>query len=558
MADHQLGLVHHSLGKLVIPSQRIRPEVSAPKAEWIHYEWEEFCKRIKKVVAAEDGSYYVPPLLRWEFDPVTQIERYFVALPGAFDTMQPRIEIPDFLRASKGAHAATVVDVPSETATAMLVEHDPPLGPMPVVKIVLSHFELPSLLPFSWDDCPVSRGNVDQVDLGLLNEGSRLVLDFTRPETPHALIVGSSGSGKSEAAATILTQLHLTGQWHFIILSPDEGDPTYSMFGDLGHDVVLGSEPEHFERAAELVHELTTAEYAARGKERGAQRVPVWGQEPTGCRAGYEWRGGRFGGKRVMVVFEECKYWLHPTAADSKAVLEAKEKLNVGALAVAEKGRKYRTHGLWLAQSPYVKAFGPQGGEILGNIGIRLAVRSLEKKHLDTVFPDTASLAPAKVLFNSSTPPGRGICRGAVNPGGEFGASIDDTPVQIAHLNLDGREKILALGPDTTLDEATVDDPDGGVAVVRSTTPVVADGATLRLVGPEPVAEPALERVPLMEAPVPVTVLEEDRALVATVAPVPVGAVDPDLSRTIAAVLVVVVVVMLCYVVMMTVLGGWP
>ncbi len=465
-------LTEYQLGQLINPKQRVRPEAGASTEEWKRFEWPIFCHKMKKKIDDEQGRYYVPPLLAWAKDDEKAMESYTVGLPAAFDTPIIQMEISEYLRSTMGATEVATVPVKNGHAAALLEANG--FQPMTVVRIVLSFFDLPSPVkgdPSTWlrfDPANVPASD-DQVYFGTLSEGSDLIWD-TRGASPHALSCGGTGSGKSEAVALGLMQLHHKG-WHLIILSPDEGDTTYKEFADLGHDVVMGSELQHYEQARDLFAQLVEEEMPARGRERGEQSVNVWGDRPDD-NPDYQWRGARHG-KKIMVVAEECGDWFNPGPGDTPEEVEIKQYLAVCQIAFTKKGRKYRIHEWNVTQQPYVAMFGGKsGGEALRNIGFRLAVRTLDKTFLDIVFPNTQSPAVQRVMLDPTTPQGRAICRGAEAPDNEFGGQTNDTPVQCAFVTPEERAAYLArpvgdwgdgaeVAPAVEPDEAPAVEPDG-------------------------------------------------------------------------------------------------
>lgn len=72
--------------------------------------------------------------------------------------------------------------------------------------------------------------------LGLTENGRPLVVDLASPETPHILIAGTTGSGKTELLKTLATSMALTQHRHllaFVVLDPKvRPDDPYSLIAD--------------------------------------------------------------------------------------------------------------------------------------------------------------------------------------------------------------------------------------------------------------------------------------------------------------------------------------
>jgi hypothetical protein len=430
MSSHDSpGLTQFELGELVHPKQRALPSDRATAWEWMLYEWPDWCSRMKKVLPAERGTFYVPPLLRWWKDEDRQVEYFDIGLPGAFDAQQPRTEIPDFLKSSKGAEAQVTLMAPPEQVAPLLRERG--LGDMPVMRVVLSYFRLPELEIFDLTRVPSSA---DQFYLGRLSEGSDLIWD-TSVENPHALLVGKTRSGKSETAAAIAAQAWKKG-WRIVIISPTVDDPTFLKFAELcPEDVVLGSTDEDYKRAAAVWQSLDEEMHRREG-EKAQHRCNTWGME----RDGVQWIG-----RPTLIITDECGDFFEPDGAvDSEVALECKKQIRALHAKHAAKGAKVRHHLIDMTQNPNVDAVG--GGKALRNMGLVVAVRALASTWFPVVFENSTSTAIPAVLSNPATKRGRAVARGAKPPDNEFGGVVDDTPVQLAYFEQEAREAWLDEG----------------------------------------------------------------------------------------------------------------
>jgi hypothetical protein len=399
-------------GTRVVWSQLIPPPPGAPEADWVAFEWPLWCRQMRCVHPVDEVSADVPPLLGWSR--AGSLEMFTVGLPGSFsaDTpAAPRSVMPEYLRASRGADQVMALEV--ETG---------------VLRIVLSHFRLPDRLGFDPARIPTDPF---EVYVGQLMEGSDMGWDLLAE--PHGVIAGRTGSGKSKAADLILAQLHAKG-WGLRIITPKRRDPMFTPYAEFPqHRVVTGVRDEDLEAVLE-VFRVERVERWERQEIRADHGVDWWHHVPETVRAGRP---------STLLVVDEAKSYFWPDKSESRDRQMLKAEVTSLWSERLQEGRSDGQHGLALTQSPYVDTLG--GGFAMSQIGFWLVVRKLDRKWLATVFQDSTSEAPRRVLLNPATPPGRGVARGVKTPDNAFGAeAVNDAPVQVAYLDDDQRQALLS------------------------------------------------------------------------------------------------------------------
>lgn len=418
-------------GTRVVWSQHLPPAPNAPELERVGYEWPLWCRQMRCVHPVDDVSADAPPLLGWRRD--GDLEFFTIALPGSFaaDTpAAPRNTMPEFLRASRGA-----VEV-------MAIEATPG-----VLEVVLSYFQLPDHLGFDPAKIPADP---HVVYVGQLMEGSDMFWNLL--DEPHGVVAGQIGSGKTKGADLILAQLHAKG-WGHRIITPKRREPLFMHYADRPrHEVITGVTDDDLEAVLELFR---------------AERVERWERQEIRADHGVDWwhqvpDADREGRPHSLFTVDESKSYFWPDRSEPQARQKVKAEITSLWSERAQEGRSDGQHCLALTQSPYVDTLG--GGFAMGQIGFWLCVRKLDRKWLATVFPDTTSEAPKRVLLNPATPPGRGVARGVATPDNAFGAvAVNDAPVQVAYLDDDHRQALLdgtiTTLPTPAIESSNQDDP---------------------------------------------------------------------------------------------------
>ena len=345
-----------------LPSDRV-----TDPDRWVDAEWAEFCQDTGLSIANLDGNRWLPRLVDFRRD--RHFEVYDIEVPGL---LGKRVELlSEMLLTTRFAMSESTVE----------------LRPG-VVRVVLNFLELPDVLPFDVARIP---GSPDQVYFGRTGLGGDLVWDLT--DKFHGLIVGESGGGKTEAAATALMQLHLKG-WELIIFTPTTDDAAFGVFAALGHTVCAGTDPDHIAASRQVMEEQL-------------DQVPV--RERAKAEAGDD----VYQGQPSLLVIDESGDLLEDRKWEPAEIREAKQVLRVGTDLRARRGRKIRHHVLVLTQEPYVHNFGTP--ETLRQLTFRLAVTGLEQTFQPIVFQrtgDTVASNVRRVLSNPRTPKGRGDLTG--------------------------------------------------------------------------------------------------------------------------------------------------
>ena len=353
-------------------------------------------------IKSGDGQFFIPKCTAWKRD--GHYETVTVEMKGRFAEQVDMLG--SLLLTSMGAQTQTAVqNRPGEFT------------------FILNHKQLPTNLPLDLDAIPESP---DQVYFGETSSGAPLVWDTT--QNAHGLIVGENGSGKSEAAALALMQFHLKG-WELLIITPTTDDVTFAMFKELGHTVIAGAEPEHFEEARAI-----TEQWFADRTDRERERADC----------GDDWYQGR---PRLMAI-DECGDYLNIQPAVLKMCAEgealARRSISKTVDNRARRGRKIRDHVLLFTQEPYVHNFGTP--ETFRQLSFRLAVTSLDRTFQPVVFQGPSVPANVPRVLSGDSPKGRAISRGGKRMGDGIYDAVDDVPLQIAYCPKEQRAAICGLG----------------------------------------------------------------------------------------------------------------
>ncbi len=173
--------------------------------------------------------------------------------------------------------------------------------------LVVFQFQLPSGFwqSYTRDDLPIVKA------IGLAEQ--RRPVAFSLEDAPHALIAGTTGSGKSETVKSVLiAQLssHKTNELGLVIIDPD-GD--YDDFHNVAHLLTpIAQEPEMFEKVLTWLNQELVRRKAANIKE----------------------------GKPILIVIDEVQDVL------------ANEHNQVVVQQLSQQGRKYRLHLVAATQKP--------------------------------------------------------------------------------------------------------------------------------------------------------------------------------------------------------------
>ncbi len=445
----------------------------------VRWRWPIWCHEAGASIAIDkDNKIRVPELVRWQRN--DDVESFDVHMPGPFANPKFKTALLATIPPSQGGHSPVAI----------------PVGPG-VLRITFSHFDLPTMLEFDPDKIPT---NDDIVYLGMLSEGSDLLWDTK--DSPHGLLTGQTLSGKSATAAAVLAQFHLKG-WRIIIVTPKRNDGKFKAFTQYPqHEVITGLREADIERLAETLR-MENIEMERRQDEQGEVGSEWWG-DTTDC--GYEW--GSFtdpavpnelaqpsehrSRKSLLYLDEASDYLTNPDILEM-----VKDRV--------QKGREARQHTLMATQSCRVESFGGQrwGGFILAQLAFKAAIRALEHSMIVQAFPKSESPHLTDILLAPTTPPGRGVVRGAAAPENEFGRSaVSDAPAQMAYLAPEEVAPLLARSEPAALGLVVGGETDPAPIPVEprhlSVVPEPLPDTIPTDLDPEPAAAP--NRLPLLYA----------------------------------------------------------
>lgn len=401
----QRELVEFDLGHRVLTAAPVHSFVGGDR---VFAEWPLFCKRVGFALPVGPSEVETPRLVGWSRE--GDFEVWTIELPGRFNDSgsgAPREAIPGLLLASRrGAQAVH--------------GHQP--GPA-VLEVVVSYRRWPRLLRLHPGGCP---GDRLRVLVGQVVDGAPALWDLKTH--PHGLIVGQTNSGKSEAARMLIAQLRRK-KFRVSVFTPKLGDPVLADVVDVG-DFISGSDLETLQRVADFLTEARE-DITIREALMAEHGVKTWSEMPGEVQVELPLR---------LFVFDETRFWFVPDG-DSKEVTELKKIIAARWRFLVQAGRSAGHHGLALTQSPEVDALG--GGFAARQLGMRLAIRSLDSTFYAKVFPH--SVADLSLLSNGATPPGRAIGRGLIAPETRFGTSdVQDAPLQVAFLDREGASAFIA------------------------------------------------------------------------------------------------------------------
>jgi S-DNA-T family DNA segregation ATPase FtsK/SpoIIIE len=173
------------------------------------------------------------------------------------------------------------------------------------------------------------RGLFGTAVLGLADDGAPLLIRLPSPQVAHILIAGTTGSGKSVLAKTLIASLalrHRPSQIGFVLIDPKKR--AFSPFAGLPHNFrpVL-SEPEAIEHVLEMLVQLML-------KRDEDGRVPV--------------NEGQPGEPRVVVVIDELADLLMATGTKTMQAITR----------LTQRGREAGIHIIACTQKPASQVIG--------------------------------------------------------------------------------------------------------------------------------------------------------------------------------------------------------
>lgn len=268
---------------------------------------------------------------------------------------------------------------------------------------------------------------------------------------PHALVAGTTGSGKSEFLQTLVVSLALSNRpdaLNFVLIDY-KGGSAFADCARLPHTVgvVTNLDARETERAlASLDAELKRRERVLKDELQAKDVDAAWEKDPDAA--------ARLGLARLMIVIDEF--------AELKT--ELPEFIN-GIVRIARVGRSLGVNLVLATQRPS----GVITPEMQSNVNLRVALRVTDRSDSsDIIGTGDAALIPA-------TNPGRGYVR----------AGLDAAPspfqtARVASLRAGHQRVARALPPSTELAWATVGLPPRFPAAAKSTHRPDQDDTDLR------------------------------------------------------------------------------
>lgn len=362
----------------------------------------------------KDRRVYLPPLLNWYR--YESLEVFEIELRGRLRKVLPHLTAA--LKTARYARQITVSNIDGDPGA---------------VKVVLNHAQLPDLLEFDPGKVP---DDPNLFYLGQLGCGPDALIDFT--VTPHAIFAGGTGSGKTEGAALLLSQIHHKGGT-LIIGTPTVGDVNLEMFGELlvdddvelgipRHTVVAGSDREALSALAKACGGLR-GEISRREREMGEAGDHI------------------YQGDWLWLVLDEIGWLIKPESPDD-GLNEFRRIIFQAALLVAQRGRKVRVGLMAMTQQPYADELGGSLA-LMGQMYVRVAIRTLSAFFQDSMFnPDPSQKDTIRdTLSGSDSHPGRAISKGIQEPTDPWyqGFPVQNQPMQVAYATLLQRRAYLGL-----------------------------------------------------------------------------------------------------------------
>ena len=250
-----------------------------------------------------------------------------------------------------------------------------------------------------------------RVTLGLTTSGP-FALDLA-VAGPHALIGGTTGSGKSELLRTVVTSLAAAHPPEdvAVVLVDYKGGSAFAGLEDLPHIVGVVTDLDPF---------LT-------GRALTSLRAEIRRREALFARCGardildYRARGRRQGASlphlaRLVIVVDEFR-----------ALADELPEFVSGLVRIAAVGRSLGIHLVLATQRPA----GVVTADMRANLGLRIALRVRDRSDSqDVLASDEAALLPAGV-------PGRGLLRSGTEPVTEFQTAAVSPPVATPDMRLE-------------------------------------------------------------------------------------------------------------------------
>lgn len=367
----------------------------------------------------DDHRLWIPKLTKWERD--GSLEIFEIEMRGRFVEMAPKLA------------KALMTIRRGKRMVETLVDDDPGH-----IRLLINKAVPPAKAPLDFDKMAKTS---EKLYLGPSGVGVDAEWDPTM--TPHFLFTGMTGSGKTATACHLLMQVHDTGG-RIVVGTPTAVDANFSMFKDLGHTVICGEGAASL-REMRKAFQLVAREIGRREKVMGEAGRVVW---PGGY---------------IMIVLDEPRFILSDKESDTEEMKKDRAIIWEVIELLALRGRKTKANLGILTQELYAKDFGGTL-EVLKQLGLRLAFSGMSSTSITAMFgkmneqarrPFEQVLGPA-----ASSPPGRGIGIGLVQPGGYWANfPVNATPMQAAFAEKNERRARYGLPP---ILEDDVPTSDGG------------------------------------------------------------------------------------------------
>ncbi|WP_301850432.1 FtsK/SpoIIIE domain-containing protein [Rhodococcus pyridinivorans] len=203
--------------------------------------------------------------------------------------------------------------------------------------------------------------------LGVTETGEELAINLAK--SPHSLVIGGTGTGKSVFARGVIESFRSAG-W-MLFLGDGKGTDYEGLHGQAGVVAISQSTPDHVRLVRMVRDELVGRQADAQRRRRLGQQDPF--QRPP-----------------LLLLLDEYA----TMRAQIKDQYGSTDEFESDLKTIARLGREFKVHMILSTQEAYRDTI---PGQLLGNLHLRISLGPPEKKTIAEVFPEQLQSEAARI-----------------------------------------------------------------------------------------------------------------------------------------------------------------